>query len=360
MVALRLIDVDQQRLAAVAPQYGVRRASTHAIDIGAPGALEQCLRSIDVVVNAAPYRLNLAVMHACLRARCNYVDLGGLYAVTRQQLELNSEFIRAGRLAILGLGANPGVVNLLAVRAMRELAEMGASVGIESIEVFDVIQDAAAINDGRLRPPYSLQTMVDKLALSPIVRREGEEVELAPQADGGIVDFGAPVHECETVYTLGACVATFGRSFGARNISLRSAFMPSPLLPIRGLLGAGPEQIEAATRAARNTPASDRTVRVMLVRAKSTSGHNVTVRAQAEPHAGFGGVVSGAAAPAAVAVRMFARGELESVGVMPPERCIESGEFRTHLEARGYSFQTRQGWRSPTAPKPAPRVIIVP
>lgn len=360
VVSLRLIDLDQPRLAAIAAQYGGRRASTHALDITEPEALEQCLRGVDVVVNAAPYRLNLAVMHACLRTRCNYVDLGGLYAMTRQQLELNSEFIRAGRLAILGLGANPGVVNLLAVRTMRELADMGASVGIESIEVFDAIQDPAAPNDGRLRPPYSVQTLVDKLAMNPIARRKGKDVELEPRADGGIVDFGGPVNEAETVYTLGACMATFGRSFGAGEVSLRTAFVPSPLIPLRGLLNAGPEQIAAAARAARNTPASDQTVRVMLVRSKSTSGHNVVVRAQANPHAGFGGAVSGAAAPAAVAVRMFARGEMESVGTLPPERCIEVGEFCNHLEARGYTFHTRQGWRSPTAPKPAPREIIVP
>jgi Saccharopine dehydrogenase NADP binding domain len=360
VVTLRLIDAAPQRLAVVAAEHGGRRATTHVVDAAAPEALDPHLRGVDVVVNAAPYRLNLDVMRACLRVRCNYVDLGGMHWLTRQQLELNGEFVRAGRLAILGLGANPGVVNVLAVKAMRELADMGASVGIESVEVFDAIQDPHVPSDGRLRPPYSLQTLVDELAMNPIVRRRGNEIELEPRADGGIVDFGAPIHEAETVYTLGACVSTLGRSFGAAGVSLRSAFLPSPLVPIRGLLSAEPEQNVIPERLARANPASNETVRVMLVRARATSGHNVTVRAQANPHAGFGGAVSGAAAPIALAVRMFARGELGSLGALAPERCIEPEEFFTHLEARGYAFQTRQGWRSPSAPKPAPREIIVP
>src|SRR5437867_9474615 len=35
----------------------------------------------DVVLNCVPYRLNLLVMRAALRARAPYVDLGGLYHV---------------------------------------------------------------------------------------------------------------------------------------------------------------------------------------------------------------------------------------------------------------------------------------
>ena len=59
---------------------------------GLAGALEGC----DVLVNSASYRINLEAMRACLSAGCHYLDLGGLYWLTGEQLELHGEFERAG------------------------------------------------------------------------------------------------------------------------------------------------------------------------------------------------------------------------------------------------------------------------
>ena len=54
------------------------------------------------------YRINLAAMRACLDAGCHYMDLGGLYHVTAEQLELSEEFEQRGLLALLGIGSAPG------------------------------------------------------------------------------------------------------------------------------------------------------------------------------------------------------------------------------------------------------------
>ena len=50
------------------------------------------------------------------------MDLGGLYHVTAEQLELSAEFEQRGLLALLGIGSAPGKTNLMAARAVRELA----------------------------------------------------------------------------------------------------------------------------------------------------------------------------------------------------------------------------------------------
>ena len=57
-----------------------------------------------MLVNTASYRINLEAMRACLKAGCHYLDLGGLYWMTGRQLELGTEFERAGLLAVLGIG----------------------------------------------------------------------------------------------------------------------------------------------------------------------------------------------------------------------------------------------------------------
>ena len=63
---------------------------------------------MEVLVNSAAYRINLAAMRACLDAGCHYMDLGGLYHVTAEQLKLSAEFEQRGRLALLGIGSAPG------------------------------------------------------------------------------------------------------------------------------------------------------------------------------------------------------------------------------------------------------------
>ena len=68
-----------------------------------------------MLVNAASYRINLAAMEAALQAGCHYVDLGGLYHVTTQQLACDAAFAAADRLAVLGAGAGPGKTNLMAL-----------------------------------------------------------------------------------------------------------------------------------------------------------------------------------------------------------------------------------------------------
>ena len=51
-----------------------------------------------------------------------------------------------------------------------------------------------------------------------------------------------------------------------------------------------------------------------------------------------GGVVS-AAAPAAAAVRLLARGVIDAAGVLPPERCVDPDDLFPELELRNCSFE---------------------
>jgi saccharopine dehydrogenase-like NADP-dependent oxidoreductase len=65
------------------------------------------------------------------------------------------------------------------------------------------------------------------------------------------------------------------------------------------------------------------------------------VRAVTTPHEawGLGGGVVSTAAPAAAAVRLLARGQVDARGALPPERCIEPDTMFEELEARGSHFE---------------------
>jgi lysine 6-dehydrogenase len=333
---MALLDLDPAKAGAVADQHGDGKASASGIDARDVRSLAAALRAAgaEVLLNTASYRINLEAMRACLEAGCHYLDLGGLYRMTLRQLELSAEFERAGRLAVLGIGSSPGKTNLMGAEAVRRLGQ-GAG-GIESIDVFAAGRDPAAPADGRLRPPYAIQTLIDELTLEPVVLRDGRPEQIAPLSDGGAVDYGDPIGEAETIYTLHSELATFGESFGCREASFRLSLAPALLARLKELSDASAEEVAAAAREAASP--SNQTVSVHLVKVAGADGSALTARAITRPHFGLGGSVISTATPAAACVRLFARGALIATGVHPPERCIDPPLMFAELEARGCTF----------------------
>jgi lysine 6-dehydrogenase len=329
---MTLLDLDGSRAAAIAGEYGGGKATAQAVDAHAVHDLASALENADVLVNTASYRVNLSAMRACLAAGCHYLDLGGLYWMTLRQLELGNEFERAGRLALLGIGSSPGKTNLMALRAVRELGE----TAIASIEVVAAGRDLAPAADDRLRAPYALQTLLDELTLRPVVLEGGEAKEIEPMSLGGVVDFGEPLGEGETIFTLHSELATFGESFGCRASSFRLSLAPPVLSKLEQLLGASEDEIAEAAAAA-GSPSAE-TVSVHLVKAVATSGRSVTVRAVSTPHFGLGGSIVSTAAPAAASVRLLSRGSVGETGALPPERCLEPDQMFEELQTRGCTF----------------------
>jgi len=329
-----LLDLDRAKAQAVADVQGGEKASAREIDARRIDELAGALDGLDVLVNTASYRVNLEAMRACLAAGCHYLDLGGLYWMTHRQLELAADFEDAGLHAVLGIGSSPGKTNLMARRAVRELG--GEQRAIDSIEVCAAGRDPAAAADGRLRPPYAIQTLLDELTLAPVVIRDGEPAEIDPLTPGGAVDYGEPIGEAETIYTLHSELATFGQSFGCRSASFRLSLAPALLERLKELAGASAQEVAAAAREA--AAPSNETVSIHLVRVTATDEATVTVRAVTRPHFGLGGSIVSTAAPAAATVRLLARGSLRRTGAHPPERCIEPEEMFAELEARGCTF----------------------
>jgi saccharopine dehydrogenase-like NADP-dependent oxidoreductase len=308
---LRLIDRDGPAVAAV-----LADADGEAITLDARDDLAGAIAGCAVLVNAASYRVGLEAMEAALAAGCHYVDLGGLYWMTARQLELDERFIAADRVAVLGIGASPGTTNLMAAWAVDLLDD----------QVVTEIHVSAAGRDGD-RLPYARRTLVDELTLAPIVLEDGAARALAPLAPGGRVAFPPPIGPADTIYALHSELQTFGRSFGVERASFRMSLPPAL---VTSLLESEP-----------SLPPSTDAIATHVVVAGS-AGRVARVTAVTPPHAdwGVGGGVVAAAAPAATAVRLIARGRIPTVGVVAPEACILHADLIPELELRGCSFTT--------------------
>jgi saccharopine dehydrogenase-like NADP-dependent oxidoreductase len=328
VTALRLLDLDLRRAEEVAMEHGAGKAQARRAD--ATKDLAEQLAGMEVLVNSAAYRINLAAMGACLEAGCHYIDLGGLYHVTAEQFALSERFEGAGLLALLGMGSAPGKTNLLAARAVRELQGSPASISV-----------LAAGRDldppEGLSFPYALRTLLDEITMPPMALVNGRARELKPLQAGPTADFGEPIGEGDTIFTLHSEVLTFGDSFGCPNVTFALSLSPKVLESLETLRGASEERIADVARSA--SPPSAKTVSVHIA---EVTGPDTVVRARSvtPPHEawGLGGGIVSTATPAAAAVRLLARGSIERRGALPPESCIDPEEMFGELEARGIRF----------------------
>lgn len=333
VTAMRLLDLDLRRAEGVAIKHGGAKAQARQAD--ATSDLAEQLAGMDVLVNSAAYRINLAAMRACLDAGCHYMDLGGLYHVTAEQLELSGEFEQRGLLALLGIGSAPGKTNLLAARAVRELPGSPTSIS--------VLAGGRDLDppDG-LSFPYALRTLLDEITMPPMALIDGKARELEPLQPGPTVDFGEPIGEGETIFTLHSEVLTFGDSFGVPNVTFALSLSPKVLESLEKLRGASEERIAEVARSA--SPPSAKTVSIHIV---EVTGGDTVVRARSvtPPNEawGLGGGIISTATPAAAAVRLLARGAIERRGALPAESCIDPEQMFGELEGRGVRFDFTSG-----------------
>src|SRR5579885_3353386 len=102
-----IADYNEKRANQLKDKYSNPKVSAAQADLRDLDRVVTLLKGADVIVNSSPYQFNLEVMQAALKARCHYLDLGGLFHMTRKQLELHEQFLKADVLAVLGMGCAP-------------------------------------------------------------------------------------------------------------------------------------------------------------------------------------------------------------------------------------------------------------
>jgi len=122
--------VEQLTIADRSPESAERTAATLGsrarpvtMDVLDAARLHALLRQADVVMNTVGpfYRFGVPVLRTAIEAGCNYLDICDDWEPTLEMLALDSEARTAGLTAVIGLGASPGLSNLLAVKALRAL-----------------------------------------------------------------------------------------------------------------------------------------------------------------------------------------------------------------------------------------------
>jgi lysine 6-dehydrogenase len=360
-VKIIIADHNQRAAAQLARPLGAR-ARAMKVDVTQIAATARALEGAFAIINCCQHEFNLPVMEAALRAGAHYCDLGGLFHVTRRQLGLQARFRRAGLLALLGIGAAPGIVNLLARAAADDM---------ERVDEIHILVGNVDRTPGRqagvFGASYSLQTILDEASLPAAIFTGGKYAFVPPMSEPQAVRFPAPVglrHPARTLHSEVATLPLSYRARGIREVSFRIAF-PDALadrlrflhalgmtttvpLPV-GKLRVAPRDLLTAlqrrlpTPAAGGPPDEHEVLRVVVRGAREGKDVEETLDCRTGGIAAWGlGVDVDTGCPPSIAMQLLAAGVITARGVLPPERAIPVAPFFAELAKRGMRVHRRR------------------
>ncbi len=349
-------DFDRARAQTVARQFGRRKARAVFADVRKTSDLARRLRGCDVVVNCTQYNWNLDVMRAALAARVNYMDLGGLYHMTKKQFALNRDFRKIGRLAIAGMGGAPGITNVMA-RALADPFDR-----VDSIRVYNAGADEQQY-DSPVAYTFSIATILDELTMPPIAFENGRYVEKPMLSDPEPGEFPSPIGKIVLRHSIHSELGTLAESFrkkGVREVFFKINYEPQLVSLVRNLVETGFTSREPI--AVNGTHVAPRAVLLALLQKHATTKTPKDVEALRVVVTGRRGDGRIAAAmemwaehtmrpqlsavardtgfPAAIAAVMLGRGEIIGTGVQAPENVVPPQPFFSELKKRGFRFRS--------------------
>jgi saccharopine dehydrogenase (NAD+, L-lysine forming) len=182
--AMVLADYDKGRATAVADAIGqADRFTPEQIDAGDRQAIEELARRhrVDLVLNAVDPSFVMPIFEGALAAGVDYMDMATSLSrphpdkpferpgvmLAEEQLAQSAQWEQAGRLALLGMGMDPGLTDVFAAWAARHL--------------FDEVHEVHVRDGGDLRiegyafaPVFSIWTTIEECLNPPVVWEDGD------------------------------------------------------------------------------------------------------------------------------------------------------------------------------------------
>ena len=339
------------------------RAKLRALKVDLRKAHEcaEALSGAFAIINCTQYSWNLAVMELALRIGAHYLDLGGLFHTTKKQLELDQAFRDKKLLAVLGIGAAPGITNLLARH------------GADALDSVSEIHVRLAGFDGTmyknipaLPVAYSLQTILEEFSYKPALFTKGQMTFVEPMSGDTELRFPSPIVKARPMYTIHSEVLTLPESFkikGVKEVSFKIAFDPDFVTKVRFLrdLGMASHEeislgglqvrpIEVINKVAMSQLPATRVgklkqfeiLRVVVKGKKSKKPLTKVVDCHTfGMHEWNLGTDTNTGCPPSIAALMLADGTLKGVGVQAPENVFDTQSFFKELAKRNMKIKVK-------------------
>ncbi len=172
---LVIADVNSARATLLADRLNDPRVRPLTLNAGDEAAVARAIRDTGttILLNAALPATNMQVMRACLDAGSDYIDMAsagtdadGLPKMD-DQFALDAAFRSAGRMALLGMGADPGTTNIYAAYAAKHLLDT-----VTEIRVRDGDNSICQGHDGFIAA-FSPWVFIDECLCQAVSYRDG-------------------------------------------------------------------------------------------------------------------------------------------------------------------------------------------
>lgn len=356
--AITVADIDLERARAVAETVGGDRKLTAAqIDVGDDARVVELMRGHDAAISCVVYHNNVRLARAAIEARVNFCDLGGNNAVVSEELALDAEARAAGINIIPDCGLAPGMVSVLTAH------------GAKRFEGLDAINIRVGGLPQNPRPPldyqivFSVEGLINEYVERARVIRDGRVVEVDSMTEIESLSFSSPFERMEAFQTSGG-TSTLPETFlgRVRELDYKTIRFPGHCEKFKLLLDLGLASSEEldfdggarvtprrvlGERLLRHLPSDEPDVVLIRVEFRGTAkGERRTLRFDIidrfDVGTGLSAMMRTTAFPASIIAQMMARGEIETKGAIPQERCVPTDRFVSALAARGITIHEQQ------------------
>lgn len=352
-----LADLNVERVQRLSEQLGPK-VSAVQMNITDRLQMQEVVKGANLVMNfVGPYfRFGTNALEAAIEAGVNYIDICDDYDVTMEALKWDERAKEKGVLAITGIGASPGITNIL--------ARLGADALDQATEVntYWVVGDAEPSGFGALIHMFHIIE-----GEIPTFQEGKEQLVKAFQQDTAEeIDFGGPVGKVRLYHVghpepvtlpkyiptlqkatnLGALLPAFQNPMFKTLVDLGMTseepiqFRNEPVAPIEFLLTLFHEKQEKGRQKAQQ--ASTKPQSVSGARVEVIGVQNGQPVSYTFTKSGFDSMANGTSLPAGVTAALLLEGQLQGAGVLPPEG-LDPQKILNALLATGY-FDGERGF----------------
>jgi lysine 6-dehydrogenase len=349
--SIAVADANLAAARALVDEIGDDRLRPIVFDADAKEAMAKCFAEYDIVINGLPFKYDLAVNQACVEAGVNGLDLSS----DDQQFALHNLAAKKGMLFIPGVGATPGITNMMVARAAEWLDSLDA------VEIYFAAFRCLA------PAPGLLNTTLWEFTPGETARREAYfedgEFHPTPPLSGGVdIRFHDQIGTQrvyyvphDEAYSLPSSYPSLRRAavrgcFPPQVMEIMGAFMRAGLLsqtPVQ-LDGSQVPSLEAVRQLLWANPISKENSvwaygLVVEVEGVRNGRHAMaSYRSHHPPQSEWGGpsaYFKNVGIPLSIGAQMMAAGQTRGSGVLPPEQALQTEPFFEALAERGIEVE---------------------
>lgn len=334
------IDVDLA--ARFVSALGDTRLRSEYLDVMDRPRLLEMMQQVDVVLNAAGpfFRFGVPILSAAIETAKHYCDICDDWQPTVEMLALHEQAQHKNITAVIGLGASPGILNLLCAQAAAELDQVDQIVSAWKL--------SGAVNADDGFSPAPAQGAVDAAAVH-LMHCLSEDIQVIQ--DGKAIKTRALAHSQIDFPTLGAIdvwslghpeAITLPRSYSqlqqCYNGMLEIGDIVEDLRQMADAVAAGQLSVDDAARALTSAESRDAREQQLGQGAQSAIPNALAFAAgikngQAKrvgayfKHSPAGGMATITGIPLALFLPLLHGGHLKQAGVFAPEQVIDPQVF---------------------------------